>query len=70
VAGRIEELRAQARLDRLPDLELLVGSVSGDQLAALEVLALCWPPERGPVPEAAVRRCLGWPDPHGVERSP
>lgn len=50
-----------ARLDRMPDLELLLESVTTDELVNLKALVLRWPPERGLVSEAAVRRCLGWP---------
>jgi hypothetical protein len=56
------QLRVAAQLGDLPpELVMLLGTLSTDELARLEVLARCWPPERGAVPRAAVRRCLDRP---------
>lgn len=61
MSDRLEELRVLARLDLLPELVMLLETLSADELARLECLARCWPPERGEVPRAAVRRCLDRP---------
>jgi hypothetical protein len=57
-----EQLRAAARLDLLPELVMLLETLTDNELTRLEVLARCWPAARGPVPRAAVRRCLDRPE--------
>jgi hypothetical protein len=56
------QLRAAAQLGDLPsELAMLLETLSADELLRLECLARCWPPERGEIPWAAVRRCLDRP---------
>jgi hypothetical protein len=63
VSDQMEKLRAVARLGDLPqELLMLLATVTDAELERLEVLASCWPPERGEIPWAAVRRCLDRPE--------
>jgi hypothetical protein len=61
MTDQLKRLRALARLDLLA---MLLEALSADELARLEWLSLCWPPERGEPPRARVRACLDGPGAH------
>ena len=55
----VERLRGLARLDWPVEVQLLVGTLSEEELDRLAELRLRWPVERGwPPPRGVVRACL------------
>jgi hypothetical protein len=59
MSDHLDRLRACARLDWLPEVALLIGTLTEEKLDRLGELRLRWPPERGwPPPRSAVRACL------------
>ena len=55
----VERLRGLARLEWPAEVQLLVSTLSEDELDRLGNLLRGWRPEAGPIPHGAVRRCLG-----------
>ena len=72
MTDHVERLRGLARLDWPAEVQLLVGTLTEDELDRLGDLLRAWPPERGwPPPRARCGRALtGWRAVHGAGDQP